>query len=152
LNRRLEDQALTVSALLEAFKVSRDERFYRSATRAYSYMVKNLWDEDLNTFRTHEESGILTMTPAGFGATVGALREMVLATGDLRTFAYLLAYFEGIMKNYSLQLSELDFTGEAMDEVRDSDGDNIFQSDMAGGDFGIAPVFASEVQVEPIRR
>jgi hypothetical protein len=115
-------------------------------------MLKNHCDEDLNTFRTHEESGILTMTPAGFGATVGALREMVLATGDLRTFAYLLAYFEGIMKNYSLQLSELDFTGEAMDEVRDSDGDNIFQSDMAGGDFGIAPVFASEVQVEPIRR
>lgn len=152
LNRRLEVQALSLSALMEAFKVSREERFYRAATKIYSYMVKGLWDEDLNTFRTHEDSGVLAITPVAFGATVGALREMVLATGDLRTFAYLLAYFEGIMKNYSLQLSELDFTGEAMDDIRDSDGDNIFQADLAGGDFGIAPVFASEVQIEPIRR
>ena len=55
------------------------------------------------------------------------------------------------MKNYSLQLSETDFTGEKIDDVRDSDGDGIIQSDLADGKFGIAPVLASEVQVEPIR-
>ena len=91
------------------------------------------------------------INPMNFGATMGALREMTLATGDLRTFAFMLAYFEGVMKNYSLQLSETDFTGEKIDDVRDSDGDGIIQSDLADGKYGIAPVLASEVQVEPIR-
>lgn len=151
LNRSLYDQAQMVQAMLEAFKVTREERFYRSASRGYDFMVQKLWDEEMNTFLTHEESKVLKITPANFGATIGALREMTLATGDLRTFAFMLAYFEGVMKNYSLQLSELPFTGEKMDDERDSDGDGILQADLADGKFGIAPVLASEVQVEPIR-
>lgn len=151
LNRNLQDQAQMVLAFLEAFKVTREERFYRAASRAYDFMVNKMWVESLNTFRTHEESDVLKINPMNFGATMGALREMTLATGDLRTFAFMLAYFEGVMKNYSLQLSELDFTGEKVDDVRDSDGDGLIQSDLADGKFGIAPVLASEVQVEPIR-
>ncbi|MCO4781782.1 MAG: hypothetical protein KC646_05610 [Candidatus Cloacimonetes bacterium] len=150
LNRTLEDQALAVHGLLEAFKVTREARIFRAAIRAYEFMANKLWDEKLNTFKTHEESLVLKITPENVGATIGALREVTLATGDLRTFAYLLAYFEGIMKNYSLQLSELAFTGEKVDDVKDSDGDNIIQSDKADGKFGIAPVLAKEVQVEPI--
>jgi hypothetical protein len=151
LNRSLSDQSMSIMAFLEAFKVTREERFYRAAVRVYEFLVKRFWDEELNTFRTSEEYPVLVVNPQNFGATIGALREMVLATGDLRTFAYLLAYFEGIVKNYSLQLSELEFTGEKVDEVKDSDSDNILQADMADGKFGIAPVFASEVQVEPVR-
>ncbi|MEE2924225.1 MAG: hypothetical protein VX619_05535 [bacterium] len=151
LNRNLEDQAQMVLAFLEAFKVTREERFYRASTRAYDFMVNKMWDEGLNTFKTSEESDVLKINPMNFGATMGALREMTLATGDLRTFAFMLAYFEGVMKNYSLQLSETDFTGEKIDDVRDSDGDGIIQSDLADGKYGIAPVLASEVQVEPIR-
>ncbi len=151
LNRSLEDQSLMIIAMLESFKVTREERFYRSATRIYDFMVNRMWDEDMNTFRTHEETSVLKINPMNFGATMGALREMVIATGDLRTFAFMLAYFEGIMKNYSLQLSELAFTGEKIDGERDSDGDGIMQADLGDGKFGIAPVLASEVQIEPIR-
>ena len=107
LNRNLEDQAQMVLGFLEAFKVTREERFYRAASRVYDFMVNKMWDEGLNTFKTHEESEILKINPMNFGATMGALREMTLATGDLRTFAFMLAYFEGIMKNYSLQFSTM---------------------------------------------
>jgi hypothetical protein len=151
LNRTLEDQSLMTQGMLEAFKVTREEKFYHSASRTYDFLIRNMWDEEMNTFRTHEESAILQITPQNFGSTMGAMREMVIATGDLRTFAYLLAYYEGIMKNYSLQLSELDFTGEKIDGEKDSDGDGIPQSDLGDGKFGIAPVLASEVQIEPIQ-
>ncbi len=151
LNRTLEVQSLCVLGLMEAYKSTREERFFQAAHKAYEFMITHLWNENLNTFRTHEESPVLRIQPSLFGATVGALREMVLATGDLRTFAYLLAYFDGIMKNYSLQLSELSFTGETLDDNPDSDGDNILEAGKAGGTHGVAPVMASEVQVEPIR-
>lgn len=151
LNRTLEDQSGMVQGMLEAFKVTREEKFYHAASRIYDFMISQMWDEEMNTFRTHEESKILQINPANFGATMGALREMVIATGDLRTFAYMLAYYEGIMKNYSLQLSELDFTGEKIDEEKDSDADGIPQADLGDGKFGIAPVLASEVQIEPIQ-
>jgi len=151
LNRRLEDQMLLIRGFLEAYKVTREERFFNSAIRAYEFSVSQLWDEDLSTFRTHEDTRVLKITPENVGATVAALRELVLATGDLRTFAYKLAYFDGILKNYGLLLSELELTGEKMDSIADSDGDSILQADMAGQKFGVAPVFASEVQIEPVR-
>ena len=150
LNRTLEDQSGMIQGMLEAFKVTREEKFYHCASRIYDFMIRHMWDEEMNTFRTHEESKILQISPANFGSTMGALREMVIATGDLRTFAYMLAYYEGIMKNYSLQLSELDFTGEKIDAEKDSDADGIPQADLGDGKFGIAPVLASEVQIEPI--
>ena len=74
------------------------------------------WDEDLTPLRLGEESDVLKITNE-FWATMG-LYENDLATGDLRTFAFMLAYFEGVMKNYSLQLSETDFTGGKIDDVR----------------------------------
>jgi uncharacterized repeat protein (TIGR01451 family) len=77
--RTLVDNALAVRALLTAYNVTEDRKYRKAALDVYSFMVKELWYEDLMIFIDEEDPDYeVVLTPQSIGALIGALRDLVL--------------------------------------------------------------------------
>ncbi len=144
----LEAQGLIVHGLLEAFSVLGDESYREGALSGYRFMNTGLWDETTGVYRSSEGAETTVYTPLNLGAAIGAMREVILLTGDkteLNRFKRF--WIQGIDRS-GIQQSEYEETGETDFFAADSDGDGIPRMEYGDGKYGIAPVFASRVEVK----
>lgn len=150
--RSLVGQALAVRGLLAAYKVTGKEEYKNSAMTGFQFMEDHLWSATGKCYRTSEGSDLSLHTPRTVGATLGALREIVLATGNEQALKRFKTFFREAVKINGMQLAELDQVGETSDTVKDAlmpdaDGDGVRKPAFAGGSYGAAPVLVSEVQI-----
>ena len=150
--RTLLGQSLAIRGLLAAHKVTGDDTYRNGALTAFQFMEDHLWSASANCYRTAEGSDLSLHTPRTVAATLGALRELVLATGNEQALARFKTFFTQAVKRHGLQLAEREHVGETAGSVKealmpDADGDGVRKPAFAGGSFGAAPVFVSQVQI-----
>ncbi len=144
----LLSQAFAVRGLLEAYKELGDEKYLLAARRVYGYMNQRLWNSDIGVYCTTEGCQRSVYTPLNLGATLGAMREMILQTRDMDEVARFKRFWVQAVDSSGIQQSEYEETGERDFDLADGDGDGIRRMEFAGGRHGIAPVFASKVEIE----
>jgi hypothetical protein len=150
--RTLRSQALAIRGLLAAYAVTEDQSYLASARSAMNYMNQNLWSASAKMYRSAEGADLSSYSPVDVAATLGALREIVLAGGDSEALQKFKVFFVSAMKDNGMQLAELEPTGEKMTSVKDVmtpdvDGDGVRKPHFGGGRFGIAPVVAGQIEV-----
>jgi hypothetical protein len=82
------------------------------------------------------------------GAALGAMREMVLLTKDANELERYKRFWVQGVDSSGIQQSEYEETGEKNFYAKDGDGDGIQRIEYAGGKYGIAPVYASRVEIQ----
>lgn len=149
----LEAQAFAVRALLEAHRELGDDRYFSAARSGYDFMNAHLWDDAVGVYRSAVGAERTIYTPINLGAALGAMREMILATGDMTEVERFKRFFVQAVNSSGIQQAEYEETGERDLSKADGDGDGIKRIEFAGGRHGIAPVFASMVEImTPIDR
>jgi len=151
----LTSQTYAIRGMLTAYRTTGDFRLRQAAWRTYLFLEKELWAPSHDLYRVEDlvAQGQKQnhFTPLVLASTISGLRELALGTRDFAVVERMVDFMNGI-ETSGLQMSELAPTGEvpsAVDEegVFDADEDGILKPQFAGGRFGIAPVFASEVLV-----
>ncbi len=150
--RTLSSQALAIRGLLAAYAVTEDQGYLASSLSALNFMNETLWSAASKMYRSAEGSDLSSYTPFDVASVLGALREVVLASGDNEALQKFKIFFVASMKTNGMQLAELEPTGEQMASVRDVmtpdfDGDGVRKPHFAGGKFGVAPVPAGQIEV-----
>lgn len=150
--RALASQALAIRGLLAAYAITEDQNYLASAMSAMNFMDQNLWSASARMYRSAEGAELSSYSPLDVAATLGALREIVLAGGDSEVLQKFKVFFISALKENGMQLAELEPTGEKMGGVRDvmtpdSDGDGVRKPHFGGGKFGVAPVLAGKIEV-----
>jgi hypothetical protein len=150
--RALASQALSIRGLLAAYQITEEQDQLASALSALNFMNESLWSPASKMYRSAEGLDLSSYTPLDIAATLGALREVVLATGDNEALQKFKIVFVTALKDNGMQLAELEPTGEKMSSVKDVmspdvDGDGIRKPHFGGGKFGVAPVLAGRIQV-----
>lgn len=150
--KTLASQAVAIRGLLSAYKVTGDENFLDAALGGYKFMNDHLFSSVAGLYRSEEGADLSVYTPFVVGSTLGALREVALATADSEPLGRFKTFFNSIFKENGFQLAELAPTGETLESVKsiltpDADGDGIRKPPYGGGRFGVAPVFAGEARV-----
>ncbi|GJM45524.1 MAG: hypothetical protein DHS20C21_23660 [Gemmatimonadota bacterium] len=148
---QLTSQMYAIRGLLVAYRITGDFRLRQAAWRTYLYLEKTLWAPAHNLYRVEDLVAMgqkhNVVTPLVLAATLGGLRELALETRDFRVVSRMMDFIDGMEKT-GLLLSELQPTGENLSvEDWDFDDDGITKPQFAGGRFGLAPVFSSEVLV-----
>lgn len=141
-------QAFAVRGLLEAYKVLEDDRYLQAAEDVYGFMNARLWDERTGLYRSHLDAAVTEYTPLNLGATIAAIREITLVTGDARQIERFKRFWVQAIDSSGIQQSEYEETGERDFFAVDSDGDGIPRMEYGDGKHGIAPVFASLVRIQ----
>lgn len=147
-NPTLLAQAFGVRGLLEAYKQLWDERYLAAAKKAYAFMNTALWDEAVGVYRSVVGAERTIYTPLNLGATLGALREVILVTEDGQELQRYKRFWVQGVNSSGIQQSEYEETGERDFYQADGDGDGILRMEYAGGKHGIAPVYACKVEIE----
>ncbi len=111
-------------------------------------MNQRLWNSEVGVYCTTEGCQRSVYTPLNLGATLGAMREMILQTRDMDEVARFKRFWVQAVDSSGIQQSEYEETGERDFDLADGDGDGIRRMEFAGGRHGIAPVFASKVEIE----
>jgi hypothetical protein len=150
--RTLASQAMAVRGLVAAYQVTGNSSYLESSLSALNFMNNNLWSSAAKMYRSAEGAELSRYSPLDVGATLGALREVVLVKQDKEALKRFKLFFVTALKKNGMQLAELEPTGEKMGSVRDvmtpdSDGDGVRKPQFAGGKFGIAPVVAGQIEV-----
>jgi hypothetical protein len=150
--RSLVSQALAIRGLLAAYAITEDQNHLASSLSALNFMNEKLWSTQAKMYRSSEGAELSAYSPRDFAATLGALREVVLARKDKEALKKFKIFFVTVMKVNGMQLAELEPTGEKMSSVRDVmtpdvDGDGVKKPHFAGGKFGLAPVIAGKIEV-----
>ena len=150
--RTLASQAMAIRGLLAVYKITEDQSYLSSALSAREFMDDKLWSSPAKMYRSAEGAELSSYTPFDVGATLGALREIVLVREDNEALKKFKLFFVTALKKNGMQLAELAPTGEKMTSVRDVmtpdvDGDGVRKPHFAGGKFGIAPVLAGQIEV-----
>jgi hypothetical protein len=150
--RTLASQAMAIRGLLAAFQVTEDQKYQESAMSALNFMNENLWSVSARLYRSEEEAALSHLSPLDIGATLGALREIVLVRKDEEALRKFMVVFMSAVQQNGMQISELAPTGENFGSVADvmtpdSDGNGVRKPQFAGGPFGIAPVLAGQIAV-----
>jgi hypothetical protein len=150
--RTLASQASAIRGLLAAYRLTEKMSYIESALSALNFMNEKLWSTSANMYRSAEGAELSTYTPLAVAATLGALREMVLARQDNEALKRFKLFFVNALKKNGMQLAELEPTGEKMTSVRDImtpdyDSDGVKKPHFAGGKFGVAPVVAGQIEV-----
>jgi hypothetical protein len=150
--RALTSQTLAIRGLLAAHKITENQSYQDSALSSMNFMNEVLWSPASKMYRSAEGLDLSSYTPLDIAATLGALREVVLARGDNDALQRFKIVFVSALKNNGMQLAELEPTGEKMSSVKDVmspdvDGDGIRKPHFGGGKFGVAPVLAGRIQV-----
>ncbi|AYH42173.1 hypothetical protein [Azoarcus sp. DN11] len=143
----LLDQGLTVRGLLAAYHVLGDERFKTAARNALDFMNARLWDEKTGLYRSELGAATSVYTPLNLGAAIGALREMILETKSPELIARYKRFWAQAIDASGIQQSEFEETGETALYQKDGDKDGIPRIEYGDGKYGIAPVFASRVEI-----
>lgn len=144
----LETQAFAIRGLLEAGKVLNEAAWREAALATYSVMNRDLWIDNSGLYRTDIGGNAFVYTPKLVGAVLGAMRELIITTSDNNELARYKRFWVQAVNSTGLQQSEYEETGEVNLSLRDGDKDGIPRMEAAGGRFGIAPVFASEVLIK----
>jgi hypothetical protein len=146
----LTSQMYAIRALLASYSVTGDFRMRQAAWRTYQMVEKVLWSPAYDLYRVEDVVArgrkYNVVTPLVLGSTVGALRELALATRDFDVVERMVRFLRGIERS-GLLLSETWKTGENPSDDWDSDDDRILKPRFAGGTYGLAPVYASEILV-----
>jgi hypothetical protein len=150
--RGLTSQTLAIRGLLAAYKITENQDHLASALSSLNFMNESLWSPASKMYRSAEGMDLSSYTPLDIAATLGALREVVLARSDNDALQRFKIVFVSALKDNGMQLAELEPTGEMMSSVRDVmspdvDGDGIRKPHFGGGKFGVAPVPAGRIQV-----
>ncbi len=146
----LTSQMGGIRALLAAYRVGGDFHLHKAAWRNYQMLEKILWAPAQSLYRVEDLVAMgqkhNALTPEIVASVTAGLRELALETRDFSVVIRLTDFLVGVEQS-GLLLSELEPTGENYGEEWDYDEDNIRKPPFAGGRFGIAPVFASEVLI-----
>jgi hypothetical protein len=150
--RKLVSQAMAIRGLLAAYQVTEEGKYLESAMSALNFMNEKLWSSFAKIYRSEEEAALSHLSPLEIGATLGALREVVLIRKDEDALRKFMVVFTTALQQNGMQLSELAPTGEKFESVADvmtpdSDGNGVKKPQFAGGMFGMAPVMAGEIAV-----
>jgi len=82
------------------------------------------------------------------GAAIGAMREMILVTRDAAEIQRFKRFWVQGVDSRGMQQAEFEETGERDFNLKDGDHDGIPRMEFAGGRHGVAPVFASRVEID----
>jgi hypothetical protein len=150
--RQLVSQAMAIRGLLAAFQVTENQKYQESAMSALNFMNEKLWSSFAKMYRSQEEAALSRLSPLDVGATLGALREIVLMRKDEEALRKFMIVFVSTLQQNGMQLSELAPTGENFDSVAsvmtpDSNSNGVRKPQFAGGKFGVAPVLAGQIAV-----
>ncbi len=141
-------QGFAIRGLLEAYHQLKDDRYLASAKKAYRFMNEALWDDGVGVYRSEIGAEKSLYTPMNLGAALGAMREMILITKDVNELQRYKRFWVQGVNSTGIQQSEYEETGEGDLYQTDADGDGIRRMEVAGGKYGIAPVYASKVEIE----
>lgn len=144
----LQAQGFAIRGLIEARKVLEDDRYLEAAQQAYAFMNRELWDPATGVYRSYVGAAVTEYTPMDVGATIGAMREIILATGDAAELERFKRFWVQGVDGSGIQQSEYEETGENDFFQADGDGDGIPRMEYGDGKYGIAPVFASLVRIQ----
>lgn len=114
-DRRLDSQGMGIRGLLAAYAVTGQDSFKAAADKAYGFMNRDLWSETAATYRSAEGAMESVYTPRNVGATIGALRELALATNGAerkQIVGRIDKFFAAAHTRHGIQLAEIDPTGE----------------------------------------
>ncbi len=103
------------SGLLAAYAVTGQDSFKAAADKAYGFMNRDLWSETAATYRSAEGAMESVYTPRNVAATIGALRELALATNGAERkliVGRIDKFFAAAHTRHGIQLAEIDPTGE----------------------------------------
>lgn len=146
--RTLLAQGFALRGLLEAYKELQSERYLTAARRIYGFMNTSLWDERTGIYRSEAGATVSVFTPLNLGAALGGLRECILLTKDQAGLERYKRFWVQAVNSSGIQQSEYEETGEKDLAERDGDGDGIPRMEFGDGKYGVAPVFASRVEIE----
>lgn len=141
-------QGFAIRGLLKAYQELEDVRYLEAAQKAYRFMNRELWDPQLGLYRSSYGATTSVYTPLNLGAALGAMREMILVTKDRAELGRYKRFWVQAVDSSGIQQSEYEETGERDLSKCDGDGDGIPRMECAGGRYGIAPVYASRVEIE----
>ena len=141
-------QGFAVRGLLEAYKILGDARYLDGANRAYGFMNAELWDARTGLYRSHAGATVTEYTPVVLGAAISAMREIILANKDSSEIERFKRFWVQAVNSSGIQQSEYEETGERDFFLADGDGDGIPRMEYGDGKYGIAPVFASRVEIQ----
>lgn len=141
-------QGFAVRGLLETFKQLQEEKYLTAAKAAYSFMNQELWDAETGVYRSSVGAERTIYTPMNLGAALGAMREMILITKEQKEIDRFKRFWVQGVNSSGIQQAEYEETGERDFAKSDGDGDGIPRMEFAGGRHGIAPVYASKVEIE----
>jgi hypothetical protein len=145
--RTLLAQSFAIRGLMEAYKELEDDRYLEAAESVYAFMNDRLWDESTGVYRSQVDATETEYTPVVIGATLGAMRELILATENPAELERYKRFWVQGVNSSGIQQSEYEETGEKDFFAEDGDGDGIPRMEYAGG-HGVAPVFASRVVIQ----
>ncbi|MFQ6067130.1 MAG: cupredoxin domain-containing protein [bacterium] len=133
---QLATQARAVYGLILAYRVTGNQGYQDVALKAWDYM-QTLWNERAGLYATSEGASRYTYTIEDVGDVVGAFNVMIhgLNRDVRRRFSI---FFDNVVKKSGLQIAEGSPSGGQEDE------DGVPAPPLAGGEFGQAPVFATE--------
>lgn len=144
----LEAQGFAIRGLLEAYKELNDTKYLDAAKAAYAFMNDQLWVDEVGVYRSSLNAEKTIYTPMNLGAALGAMREMILITKDAAEIQRFKRFWVQGVNSSGIQQAEFEETGERDFNLKDGDHDGIPRMEFAGGRHGIAPVFASQVEIE----
>lgn len=143
----LLDQGFAIRGLMAAYRALGDERFKSAAKNALDFMNARLWDEKTGLYRSQLDAATSVYTPLNLGAALGALREMLLETRSPQLVERYKRFWTQAINTSGIQQSEFEETGETALYRKDGDNDGIPRIEYGDGQYGIAPVFASRVEI-----
>ena len=144
----LEAQGFAIRGLLEAYKELGDTKYLDAAKAAYEFMNDQLWDNEVGVYRSSVGAQKTIYTPMNLGAAIGAMREMILVTRDAAEIQRFKRFWVQGVDSSGIQQAEFEETGERDFSLKDGDHDGIPRMEFAGGRHGVAPVFASQVEID----
>lgn len=134
---QLSTQATAIQGLVYAHKLTGKEEYKDAAINVWGYM-EALWDEQSGLYSPNPEATIYTYSILDVGDVSGALNALLngLNLGVDQRYA---DFFNSVVNRSGMLIAEDLPTGG------DGDDDGISLPADAGGEFGQAPVFATEV-------
>lgn len=141
-----------IRALVSAYHATGEESYATAARRTYNYLNKNFWHEESGLYRNRIGDDTITLTPLNAAATMGAMRELMIATPLHLVRPHIdrfTRWFVQAIDTSGLTMSEDNRTGELGlgQENPDEDGDGIPFLKYGHGRYGVAPLAAGKVAV-----
>lgn len=135
--------------MMEAYKQLNDDRYLDAAKSVYGFMNKKLWHEGVGVYCSSVGAIETIYTPITLGATLGAMREIILQTKDMNEIERFKKFFVQGVNRSGIILAEESDTGENDLTQVDADNDGIPQFQYAkNGKKGVAAVYASKVMIK----